>query len=194
MLGEPSSPKSVNAVTELLHRWSGGDEQARDALVPLLYDELRRVARRNLRSQQRDHTLQSTALVHEVFLRLVNQESVRWDDRIHFFAVASHLMRRIIVDQARRRNAAKRGGNAVTLLLDDQIAPAKQRALDVVALDDALHELSKISPQLSRIVEMRFFAGFSIEESAQAMGVSPATVKRDWAVARAWLYRELARK
>lgn len=191
---DASSPKTVNGVTELLRRWSGGDEQARDALVPLVYDELRQVARRNLRSQRRDHTLQSTALVHEAFLRLVNQESVRWDDRIHFFAVASHIMRRIIVDHARKRSAAKRGGNAVTLLLDDQVAPAKQRALDVVALDDALNELSKISPQLGRIVEMRFFAGFSIEETALAMGVSPATIKRDWAMARAWLYRELARK
>jgi len=188
----PSSARPPSQVTELLQRWTDGDELARDALVPLVYDELRRVARRCLVGQRRDHTLQSTALVHEVFLRLIDQKSVRWDDRMHFFAVAAQLMRRILVDHARRRNAVKRGGNNITVTLDERVAPAKQRELDVVALDDALNELSRMNPQHSRIVEMRFFAGLSIEETAQAMGISPATVKRDWAVARAWLYRELA--
>jgi RNA polymerase sigma factor (TIGR02999 family) len=180
-------------VTELLHRWVGGDEKAKDALVPLVYDELRRVARRCLIGQRPDHTLQSTALVHEVYLRLVSQESVRWENRIHFFAVAAQQMRRILVDHARKKGAEKRGGGRVTVTLNEQLTPATQRDLDVIALDDALNELSRMNPQHSRIVEMRFFAGLSIEEAAQALGVSPATVKRDWTVARAWLYRELTR-
>ena len=152
-----------------------------------------RLARRVLLGQGRDHTLQSTALVHEAYLRLVGHDTVHWDDRIHFFAVAAQLMRRILVDHARKHLAVKRGGGQVTLSLDEHLAPAKSRPLNVIALDDALNELSRMNPQQSRIVEMRFFAGLSIEETAQAMGISSATVKRDWAVARAWLYRELAR-
>jgi RNA polymerase sigma factor (TIGR02999 family) len=186
-------PTKPTQVTELLHRWVGGDEKAKDALVPLVYDELRRVARRCLIGQRPDHTLQSTALVHEVYLRLVSQESVRWENRIHFFAVAAQQMRRILVDHARKKGAEKRGGGRVTVTLNEQLTPATQRELDVIALDDALNELSRMNPQHSRIVEMRFFAGLSIEEAAQALGVSPATVKRDWTVARAWLYRELTR-
>jgi RNA polymerase sigma factor (TIGR02999 family) len=161
--------------------------------VPLVYDELRRLARRVLLGQRVDHTLQSTALVHEAYLRLVGHDTVHWDDRIHFFAVAAQLMRRILVDHARKHLAAKRGGDQVTLSLDEHLAPAKSRPLDVVALDDALNELWRMNPQHSRIIELRFFAGLSIEETAQAIGISPATVKRDWGVARAWLYRELAR-
>jgi RNA polymerase sigma factor (TIGR02999 family) len=161
--------------------------------VPLVYDELRRLARRALFGQGRDHTLQSTALVHEAYLRLVGRDAVQWDDRIHFFAVAAQLMRRILVDHARKHLAAKRGGDQVTLSLDEHLAPAKSRPLDVVALDDALNELARMNPQHSRMIELRFLAGLSIEETAQAMGISPATVKRDWAVARAWLHRELAR-
>jgi RNA polymerase sigma factor (TIGR02999 family) len=180
-------------ITELLARWSEGESAAREKLVPLVYDELRRVARHCLAGQRPDHTLQSAALVHEVYLRLVDYSSVRWDDRVHFFAVAAQLMRRILVDHARKRYAAKRGGDRITLTLDERLAPAKQRELDVVALDDALHELSCMNAQQGRIVEMRFFSGLSIEETAQALGISPATVKRDWAVARAWLYREMAR-
>ena len=182
-----------NEVTELLVRWSQGESAAREKLVPLVYDELRRLARLLLLGQRTDHTLQSTALVHEAYLKLVGHSSVHWNDRVHFFAVAAQLMRRILVDYARKQYADKRGGNQVTLSLDEHLAPAKQRPLDVIALDDALNELSRMNPQHSRIVEMRFFAGLSIEEAAQALGVSPATVKRDWAVARAWLYRELAR-
>jgi RNA polymerase sigma factor (TIGR02999 family) len=123
----------------------------------------------------------------------VGHSSVRWDDRVHFFAVAAQLMRRILVDHARKRGAGKRGGDRVTVSLDEHLAPARERKLDVVALDDALNELSRMNPQHGRIVELRFFAGLSIEDTAQALGISPATVKRDWAVARAWLYRELAR-
>ena len=182
-----------NQVTALLVRWSQGENAAREELVPLVYDELRRLARRVLLGQGRDHTLQSTALVHEAYLRLVGHDTVHWDDRIHFFAVAAQLMRRILVDHARKHLAAKRGGDQVTLSLEEHLAPAKSRPLNVIALDDALNELSRMNPQQSRIVEMRFFAGLSIEETAQAMGISSATVKRDWAVARAWLYRELAR-
>lgn len=182
-----------NQVTALLARWTRGENAAREELVPLVYDELRRLARRVLLGQGRDHTLQSTALVHEAYLRLVGHDTVHWDDRIHFFAVAAQLMRRILVDHARKHLAAKRGGDQVTLSLDEHLAPAKSRPLNVIALDDALNELSRMNPQHSRIVEMRFFAGLSIEETAQAMGISSATVKRDWAVARAWLYRELAR-
>jgi RNA polymerase sigma factor (TIGR02999 family) len=184
---------SSNQITELLARWSQGESAAREQLVPLVYDELRRMARHCLAGQRPDHTLQSAALVHEAYLRLVGRSSVHWDDRVHFFAVAAQLMRRILVDHARKRCAAKRGGDRVTLTLDERLAPAKQRELDVVALDHALHELARMNAQQGRIVEMRFFSGLSIEETAQVLGISPATVKRDWAVARAWLYREMAR-
>lgn len=179
-------------LTELLHQWTRGDQVARDALVPLVYDELRKVARRCLVGQRPDHTLQSTALVHEAYIRLFSHDSVRWDDRVHFFAVAAQLMRRILVDHARAHNAAKRGGNSLTVTLDEHVAKAGERPLDVLLLDDALKELAQMNPQQARIVEMRFFAGLSIEETAQVMGIAPATVKRHWAVARAWLYRELA--
>jgi RNA polymerase sigma factor (TIGR02999 family) len=182
-----------NQVTDLLARWSQGESTARERLVPLVYDELRRLAQNLLLGQRRDHSLQSTALVHEAYLRLVGHDMVHWDNRVHFFAVAAQLMRRILVDHARKHLAAKRRGDQVTLSLDEHLAPAKSRPLDVVALDDALNELSRMNPQHSRIIELRFFAGLSIEEVAQALGISPAKVKRDWAVARAWLYRELAR-
>jgi RNA polymerase sigma factor (TIGR02999 family) len=184
---------SSDQIAELLARWSQGESAAREKLVPLVYDELRRLARHCLVGQRPEHTLQSAALVHEAYLRLVGYSSVHWDDRVHFFAVAAQLMRRILVDHARKRCAAKRGGDHVTLALDEHLAPAKQRELHAVVLDDALNELSRMNPQQSRIVEMRFFSGLSIEETAQALGISPATVKRDWAVARAWLYREIAR-
>jgi len=182
-----------NQVTDLLARWSQGGNAAREKLVPLVYDELRRLARNLLLGQRGDHTLQSTALVHEAYLRLVGHDNVHWDDRIHFFAVAAQLMLRILVDHARKHLAAKRGGDQVTLSLDEHLAPAKSRPVDVVALDGALNELARMNPLHSRIIELRFFAGLSIEETAQALEVSPAKVKRDWAVARAWLYRELAR-
>ena len=180
-------------VTELLARWTKGESSAREELVPMVYVELRRLARHCLLGQRPNHTFESAALVHEAYLRLVGHSAVRWDDRVHFFAVAAQLMRRILVDHARRKGAGKRGGDRVTLTLNEDLAPAKPRELDVAALDDALNELSRMNPTHSRIVELRFFTGLSIEETARAMGVSPATVKRDWAVARAWLYRELAR-
>ena len=180
-------------VTELLVRWRAGDQSALNALLPLVYTELRRLAHQYMRKERPDHTLQSAALVHEAYLRLEKRGEVRFENRSHFLAICAQLMRQILVDYARKHLAAKRGGEQVTLSLDEHLAPAKSRPLDVVALDDALNQLSRMNPQHSRIVEMRFFAGLSIEEAAQALGISPATVKRDWAVARAWLYRELAR-
>jgi RNA polymerase sigma factor (TIGR02999 family) len=183
-------PGSSNQVTQLLIRWSQGDNAACEKLFPLVYDELRRLARRCLAGERPDHTLQSTALVHEAYLRLVDHSAVRSEDRVQFLAVAAQLMRRILVDHARMRYAAKRGGNCLTLALDDATLP-QQREINLTALDDALHELSRIDPQQAQIVEVRFFAGLSTEETSQALGISPATVKRDWAMARAWPYREL---
>ena len=187
-------PATPNQVTELLARWSQGEEAAREKLVPLVYDELRRVARRCLAGQPQDQTLQSTALVHEAYLRLVGRSEVHWQNRVHFFAVAARLMRGILVDHARMRHAAKRGGSNLTLTLDDALAPLKQRELDLVALDDALNALATLDPKQGQLVELRFFAGLSIEDTSHVMGLSPATVKREWATARAWLYREMNRE
>jgi RNA polymerase sigma-70 factor (ECF subfamily) len=187
-------PASPSQVTELLARWSHGEEAAREKLVPLVYDELRRVARRCLAGQPQDQTLQSTALVHEAYLRLVGRSEVHWQNRVHFFAVAARLMRGILVDHARMRHAAKRGGSNLTLTLDDALAPLKQRELDLVALDDALNALATLDPKQGQLVELRFFAGLSIEDTSHVMGLSPATVKREWATARAWLYGEMNRE
>lgn len=179
-------------VTQLLVNWSKGDHGALERLTPLVYGELKRLAARYLRRERPDHTLQSTALVHEAFLRLVDQRSVEWQNRAHFFGVAAQLIRRILVDHARGRMAAKRGSNAVKLSLEDVVETPRQRPLDLVALDDALEALAKLDPQQSRIVELRFFAGLSIEETAEVLHISPATVKRDWTAAKAWLYRDLS--
>jgi len=184
-------PASCYAVTELLHRWSKGDAAARDALVPLVYEELRRLARKCLAAKPRENALQSTALVHEAYLHLVGYSSMRWENRVHFFAVAAQVMRRILVDQARMRAAAKRGGDAVTLVLDEAVALPKSRELDLVALDDALTCLSTLDARQSQIVELRFFSGLSIEDTSHALGISPATVKREWATARIWLHDAL---
>lgn len=178
-------------VTELLLRWSKGDSAARESLVPLVYDELRRMARQFLSERGRDQTLQSTALVHEAYLRLVNHTSVHWENRVHFFAVAAQLMRRILIDHIRMRRAQKRGGDHVTLVLDEAIALPTQREVDVVALDDALNVLAALDERQCRLVELRFFAGLTIEETSQALKISPATVKREWATARLWLLREM---
>lgn len=179
-------------VTELLRRWSGGDVAARESLVPLVYDELRRLARYYLASQRSDHTLQSTAIVHEAYLRLAGRDNVHWENRSHFFAVAAQLMRRILVDHARKRNAAKRGGAQLTLLVDEAVEPSSQRELDLVALDDALKALAELDERQSRIVELRFFGGLSIEDTSRLLEISPATVKREWSTARAWLYEEIS--
>jgi RNA polymerase sigma factor (TIGR02999 family) len=182
---------SQQGVTELLVSWSNGDQQALDRLTPLVYGELRRLAARYLRRERSDHTLQSTALVHEAYLRLIDQKHVRWQNRAHFFGVAAQMIRRILVDHARGKQAAKRGSGGWKLSLDEAIATPEQRDLDLVALDDALGGLAKIDPQQSRVVELRFFAGLSIEETAEVLRISPATVKRDWTAAKAWLYREM---
>ena len=179
-------------VTELLRRWSCGDFAARESLVPLVYDELRRLARYYLASQRFDHTLQSTAIVHEAYLRLAGRDNVHWENRGHFFAVAAQLMRRILVDHARKRNAAKRGGAQLTLLVDEAVEPSSQRELDLVALDDALKALAELDERQSRIVELRFFGGLSIEDTSRLLEISPATVKREWSTARAWLYEEIS--
>jgi RNA polymerase sigma factor (TIGR02999 family) len=181
------SPKSV---TQLLADWSKGDQEALDGLMPLVYDELRRLAASYMRRERPDHTLQSTALVHEAYLRLVDQRSVKWQNRTHFFGVAAQLIRRLLVDHARTHQAAKRGA-AYKLSLDEAIDVPEQRDVSLLALDDALNTLAAMDPQQSRIVELRFFGGLSIEETAEVVGISPATVKRDWTLAKAWLYREM---
>jgi len=177
-----SEPNS--GVTQLLSRWSRGDADARDALIPLVYDELHRLARHFLAKQRPGHTLQSTALVHEAYLRLVGPSPVHFADRAHFFAVAARVMRHILVDHARMKGAARRGGNSLTMVLD--VAPA-EREVNVVALDDALNRLAALDARQATIVEMRFFGGLSIEETASALELSTSTVKRDWIVAKTWI-------
>lgn len=184
---------SSEQVTSLLIRWRDGDKAALDALIPLVYGELRRLAHHYLSGERSDHTLQSTALVHEAYARLVGQKLPEWQSRAHFFGVAAQLMRQILVDYARKHRAEKRGGDFCKLALDVVDAEPKRTELDVVALDDALQNLAKIDPQQSRVVELRFFAGLSIEDTSEVLGVSPSTVKRDWNTARVWLYRELDR-
>ena len=178
-------------ITTLLVAWGDGDPAARERLLPLVYADLRRAARRHLGKEGRDHTLSATGLVHEAYLRLVDQHGARWRSRSHFYAVASELMRRILVDHARRRLAAKRGGGQILVTLDPSMARGAGRDLEVLALDDALRELGELSVRSARVVELRFFGGASIEEAAAALGVSRATVERDWTAARAWLYRRL---
>ncbi len=180
-------------VTGLLIEWQGGNQEALNQLMPLVYDELHELARRQLRRERPTHTLQSTALVHEAYLRLVDQRRVHWQHRDHFFAVASQMIRRVLVSHARGRNAAKRGGVQTTLVLDESIATPRQREVDLEALDSALEDLARLDAQQARIVELRFFGGLSIESTAGYLGISPATVKRNWTVAKAWLYREIAR-
>jgi RNA polymerase sigma factor (TIGR02999 family) len=191
-LGIGLSKPSDQDVTHLLVQWSKGDRGALDALVPLVYDELRRLAQLYLNREKQSHTLSSTALVHEAYLRLVRQQDVTWQNRAHFFAVASRMMRRILVDHARKHNYAKRGGGVMTLSLDETMAPVQERELDLVALDDALEALAKLDERQCRMVELRFFGGLSIEETSAVLGVSTPTVKREWASARAWLYREIS--
>jgi RNA polymerase sigma factor (TIGR02999 family) len=179
-------------VTGLLAKLGEGDRQALEAILPLVYDELRRVARNQLRRQPAGQTLQSTALVHEVYLRLAEQTSLKLTNRAHFVAVAARLMRWILVDHVRKRQAAKRGGGC-TLTLEEGMALAQERHLDLITLDNALHELSRLDARQGSIVEMRFFGGLSIAETSEVLNISPATVKREWATARAWLQREVGK-
>lgn len=186
-------PGPSSQVTELLVRWRGGDREALDSLLPLVYDELRRIARHYLQGERPGHTLQSTALVNEAYVRMVAQDFPQWQNRAHFFAVAAQLMRQILVDHARAHRASKRGGNVYKVSLDEAEGQPQATDLDLVALDDALKNLAEMDPQQSKVVELKFFAGLSIEDTAEVLAISPSTVKRDWITARAWLYRELDR-
>jgi RNA polymerase sigma factor (TIGR02999 family) len=181
----------TNEVTQLLIGWSEGDQEALDKLLPLVYQELKRMADRYLRRERSDHTLQATALVHEAYLKLIDQRSVHWQNRAHFFGIAAQAMRRILVDHARDRQANKRGGGGVKLSLDDELELSNKRASELIALDDALSTLAEMDPQKSRIVELRFFGGLSIEETAEVLGIGTATVIRQWRLAKAWLYGEI---
>ena len=177
-------------ITGLLRAWEAGDREALNRLMPVVYEELRRAARNYMRHERAGHTLQSTALVNEVYLRLIDINSVRWQDRAHFFAVAASLMRRILLDAARARLAGKRGGGDLRITLHEDLV-ASSEASDLIAIDHAMEALSKIDPRKARVVEMRFFGGLSVDEMAQVLKISPQSVKRDWKLARAWLLKEL---
>ncbi|MGA8272563.1 MAG: sigma-70 family RNA polymerase sigma factor [Candidatus Sulfotelmatobacter sp.] len=192
--GDPLTHRDPSQVTQLLQRWRGGNREALDALLPLVYNELRRLAHRHLRNERAEHTLQSSALVHEAYFRLVGQDFPEWEGRTHFFAIAAQLMRQILVDYARRRRASKRGSGVYMLTLSDVMALPQRKDLDVVALNDALNTLAELDPRQSRVVELRFFAGLSLEETSEVMGIGTATVQRDWMAARAWLHREMSRR
>ena len=185
------APAPNEQATRLLIDWSNGNREAAAALMPHVYDELRRLARSYLQRERGDHTLQATGLVHEAYLRLVDQRTTTWQNRAHFFGVAAHLMRRILVDHARRHRTDKRGGDRTKVEFDEALAPAVTRTLDVIALDDALRDLALLNPQHSQIVELRFFGGMNTEEVAEVLDVSPRTVQREWRMARAWLRRQI---
>jgi len=179
-------------VTQLLIAWSGGNEAALDELMPLVYDELRRLARRYMRREGSGHTLQTTGLVNEAYLRLVDQKNVRWQNRAHFFGIAAQLMRRILVDHARTRHRVKRGGGVLKVSLNEAETILHESSTDLLALDEALTQLAEVDGRKGRIVELRFFGGLSIEETAEVLQVSPGTVMHDWTLAKAWLYRALS--
>jgi RNA polymerase sigma-70 factor (ECF subfamily) len=179
-------------VTQLLQQWQEGNQEALETLMPLVYKELKRLAGSYLRRERADHTLQSAALVNEAYLRLVDQSQTRWQNKAHFYGIAAQMMRRVLADHARGHNAAKRGAGMPELELNEAMAQAQSRSVDVLDLEEALQKLEKLDPQQGKIVELRFFSGLSIEDTANVLGISPATVKRDWAAARAWLFREVA--
>jgi len=184
-----SSPPEV---TRLLVDWGNGDRAALDQLLPLVYAELRQMAKRYMGRQNPGHTLQTTALINEAYLRLVNQKEVQWQNRAHFFGVAAQAMRQILVDYARSRHYAKRGGGAQAVSLDEAVAVSEERAAELVALDEALESLAALDPRKSRIVELRYFGGLSVEETAEVLKISPVTVMRDWRLAKTWLLRALS--
>jgi RNA polymerase sigma factor (TIGR02999 family) len=185
---EPSSP-----VSELLLHWGNGDRKALEAILPLVYKELRRLAHYQLQQQRSNHTLQTTALVHEAYLRLAQEKSLEVENRTHFLGIAAQLMRWILVDYERKRRAAKRGAGVTHLTLDPNVAHPQNQDVDLLALDEALSRLAKLDSQQSQIIELRYFGGLSIEDASKFLGISPATVKRSWASARAWLLREMSR-
>ena len=178
-------------VTVLLAALTRGDDGAASKLIPVVYDELRRLAGNYMRRERVDHTLQATALVHEAYLKLVEQRSVNWQSRAHFFGVAAQLMRRILIDHARGHSRQKRGGEQKKVSLDEMLVFSEQQADKLLAVDDSLNHLAKLDPRQAHVVELRFFGGLSVEEAAEVLGVSPKTVKRDWSVAKAWLYADL---
>lgn len=187
------SEGQTHEVTQLLVDWSNGDQSALERLMPLIDEELRRLAHRYMSRERVGHTLQTTALVNEAFLRLVNRKNLQWQNRAHFFGIAANLMRTILVDHARAHACTKRGGGARKLELDEALVISQQKASEVLALDDALKQLALIDPQQSRIVELRFFGGLTVEEAGEVLHVSPATIKREWSTAKAWLYHELSK-
>jgi RNA polymerase sigma factor (TIGR02999 family) len=184
---------SPQQISQLLVACSNGDQAALDQLMPLVYGELRKMARRYMRGQPAGHTLQTTALIHEAYLKLVGQQKKPWRNRAHFFGVAAQAMRHILVDYARSRQAAKRGGEALRVSLDETALVTQDRAAELVALDDALNDLAEVAPRQSRVVELRYFGGLSVEETAEVLKVSPETILRDWRMAKAWLLRQLQR-
>jgi RNA polymerase sigma-70 factor (ECF subfamily) len=183
---------SPQQVTQLLIDWSRGDQAALDSLMPLVYEELRRIAHRYMRKERAGHTLQTTALINEAYLRLIEQQRVQWQSRAHFFAIAAQLMRRILVDYARNHGRAKRGGDALRVSLNEAAVASEERAAELIALDDALQRLADFDQRKSQVVELRFFGGLSIEETAEVLNVTPMTVVRDWKTAKAWLHREIS--
>jgi RNA polymerase sigma factor (TIGR02999 family) len=187
---QDAEPLDRGRISQLLADWANHDPAARDQLVPIVYGELRRLAHHYMRGERAGHTLETTALVNEAYVRLAGIDAMQWRDRAHFFAMAATLMRRVLVDYARQRGREKRGAGVTLTSLDDSIV-APEAAVDVVALDLALERLAAVDPQQSRVVELRFFAGMSVQETADALGISPATVKRDWVTAKLWLYNEL---
>jgi RNA polymerase sigma-70 factor, ECF subfamily len=188
------APPSQNEVTQLLLAWSDGDKAALEELTPLVYAELRRLAEKYMRRERPGHPLQTTALVNEAYVQLVDLRQVRWQNRAHFFGVAAQLMRHILVDFARARLRAERGGYKQQVSLEEAAVVSKEKSADFIALDDALKSLAEIDPRKSRMVELRFFGGLSVEETAEALNVSPRTVQREWNLARDWLYRELSKE
>jgi len=186
-------PALPQEITQLLMNWSQGDKAALDQLVPLVYPELRRLAKRHMDREDPAHTLQTSALINEAYLKLVDQQNVEWQNRAHFFAVAAQVMRHILVDHARTRNYAKRGGGAPKLPLDEAAALTEQRAGQLIALDDALRDLAALDERKSQIIELRFFGGLSLEETAEVMKISPSTVQREWRAAKAWLHHTMTK-
>ena len=182
---------SPQDVTQLLAAWSNGDQAARDQLIPLVYDELHRLAHHYMKRESPGHTLQTSALVNEAFVRLVDQRNVKWQNRAHFFGIAAQMMRRILVDYARQRRYAKRGGDAQQISFDEVLIVSEERSAEVIAIHEALERFAEIDVRKSQIVELRFFGGLSIEETADVLAVSPGTVMRDWTLAKAWLRREM---
>jgi len=180
-------------VTALLSELTQGNQDAAEKLIPLVYDELKRLARSYMRRERSDHTLQTTALVHEAYLKLIRQQVTNWQSRSHFFGIAAQLMRRILIDYARGHLREKRGGAKVVLALNEALVFSPEHSEELVRLDEALERLSKLDPRQGKVVELRFFGGLSVEETAEFLGISPKTVKRDWAVAKAWLHGELRR-